>query len=169
MVVWVAWHRLTILGGGAVWGGTGMALCSKYTKESKHTMLFQLMQPYGKRISAKRSILVHNQSRAACLRTNLEFYFTRTHHPDVERQKQNDGLLTWTPAHKCPLQMPAVISQLFVLCPPTSYVLSCSATINTNISGNTSKKTGEDRGLVVLYWLLLLLIPRVNKRQPEFV
>lgn len=26
MVVWVAWHRLTILGGGAVWGGTGMAL-----------------------------------------------------------------------------------------------------------------------------------------------
>lgn len=26
MVVWVAWHRLTILGGGAVWGGTGMGL-----------------------------------------------------------------------------------------------------------------------------------------------
>lgn len=26
MVVWVAWHRLTILGGGAVWGGTAMGL-----------------------------------------------------------------------------------------------------------------------------------------------
>ena len=33
-VVWVAWHRLTILGGGAVWGGTGMALGNKHTREN---------------------------------------------------------------------------------------------------------------------------------------
>lgn len=33
MVVWVAWHRLTILGGGAVCGGTAMGLGKKSTND----------------------------------------------------------------------------------------------------------------------------------------
>lgn len=40
MVVWVAWHRLTILGGGAVWGGTGMGLVKerKYVNMQVHPL-----------------------------------------------------------------------------------------------------------------------------------
>lgn len=34
MVVCEAWLRLTIRGGGAVWGATGMVLGKKYTQES---------------------------------------------------------------------------------------------------------------------------------------
>lgn len=41
MVVWVAWHRLTILGGGAVWGGTGMALQIDKRKINKEHCLVQ--------------------------------------------------------------------------------------------------------------------------------
>lgn len=40
MVVWDAWHRLTILGGGAVWGGTGMALGNKWKRQKWTWSLF---------------------------------------------------------------------------------------------------------------------------------